>query len=85
MKLTRTFKDLLKAPGSKDTVLLVNDMEARKLEIKETQKMLQEALKQHDKAIAKTYKQLRNLLTGDMQSQWDCVSREKHERDLWAK
>jgi hypothetical protein len=42
VKLTRTFNILLKAAGSKDTVLLDDDVEARKLEIKETQKMLQE-------------------------------------------
>ena len=46
--------------------------------------MLQEAQKAHDKAIAKSYKQLRNLLSGDAQSQWDCICREMHERDLWA-
>jgi hypothetical protein len=43
VKLTGMFKILLKAAGSKDTVLLDDDMEARKLEIKEMQKMLQEA------------------------------------------
>jgi hypothetical protein len=78
------FKDLLRAAGSKDTVVLDDDVEARKFEIKETQKMLQEAQKQHDEAIAKMYKLLRNLLSGDPQSQWDCVSREMLERDLWA-
>ncbi len=29
------------------------------------------------------YKQLRNLLSGDAQSQWDPVCRKMHERDLW--
>jgi hypothetical protein len=46
--------------------------------------MLQEAQKAHDKAIAKTYKQLRNLLSGDAQSQWDHVCRETHNCDLWV-
>ncbi len=46
--------------------------------------MLQEAQKAHDKAIAKSYKQLRNLLSCNAQSQWDCICREMHERDLWA-
>ncbi len=69
VKLTGMFKDLLKAAGSKDTVLLNDDMEARKLEIEEMQKMLQETQKQRDKAITKTYEQLRNLLSGDPQSQ----------------
>jgi hypothetical protein len=42
---------------------------ARKVEIEQTQQMLQEAQKAHDKAITKTYKKLRNLLPGDAQSQ----------------
>jgi hypothetical protein len=46
--------------------------------------MLQEAQKAHDKAITESYEQLRNLLSGDAQSQWDCVCRKMHERDLWA-
>ncbi len=46
--------------------------------------MLQVAQKAHDKAITKTYKQLRSLLSGDAQSQWDCLCREMHERNLWA-
>jgi hypothetical protein len=83
VKLTGLFKDLLKAAGSKDTVLLDNDMEACKLEIKETQEMLQESQKQHNEATAKTYKLLRNLLSGDPQSQLDCVSCKMHERDSW--
>jgi hypothetical protein len=82
VKLTGTFKDLLRASGSKDTVLLDDDVEVNKLEIKETQKMLQE--EQHDKAITKTYKLLRNLLSSDLQSQWDCISRKMHKCDSWA-
>jgi hypothetical protein len=81
---TRMFKILPKAAGSKDTVSLDNNVEVHKLEIKETKKMLQEAQKQHNEAIAKTYKQLRNLLSGDPQSQWDCVCCKMHECDLWA-
>jgi hypothetical protein len=54
VKLTGMFQDLLKAAWSKDTVLLDDDVEACKLEIKEAQKMLQEAHKKHNKAIAKT-------------------------------
>jgi hypothetical protein len=38
VKLTRTFKDLLKANGSKETVSSNDDVEAHKLEIKETQR-----------------------------------------------
>ncbi len=46
--------------------------------------MLQEAQKAHDKAIAELYEQLRNLLSGNAQSQWDCICHEMHERDSWA-
>jgi hypothetical protein len=46
--------------------------------------MLQEAQKAHNKAIAKTYEQLRNLLSGDTQSHRDCVCREMHKRDSGA-
>ncbi len=60
------------------------DITARKVEIEQTSQMLQEAQKAQDKAIAKTYKQLRNLPSGDAQSQWDCICREMHEHDLWA-
>ncbi len=44
------------------------DIMACKVEIEQTSQMLQEAQKAHDKAIAKTYEQLRNLLSGDAQS-----------------
>ncbi len=46
--------------------------------------MLREAQKAHDKAIAMLYEQLRNLLSGNAQSQWDCVCCEMHEQDSWA-
>ncbi len=46
--------------------------------------MLQEAQKAHDKAIAKSYEQLRNLLSGNAQSQLDCVCHKMHECDSWA-
>jgi hypothetical protein len=60
------------------------DITARKVEIEQTSQMLQEAQNAHDKAIAESYKQLRNLLSGNAQSQWDWVCREMHEHDLWA-
>jgi hypothetical protein len=60
------------------------DVTAHKVEIEQTQQMLQEAQKAHNKAIAKTYEQLRNLLSGDVQSQWGCVCHEMHKRDSWA-
>ncbi len=46
--------------------------------------MLQEAQNAQDKAIAETYKQLRNLLSGNAQSQWDCVCCKMHELNSWA-
>ncbi len=70
--------------GSQETVSTSVDVTARKVEIEQTQQMLQESQKAHNKAITKSYKQLRNLLSGDAQSQWDCVCRKMHERDLWA-
>jgi hypothetical protein len=46
--------------------------------------MLQEAQKAHDMAIVKLYKQSRNLLSGNAQSQWDCICRNMHKHDSWA-
>jgi hypothetical protein len=57
---------------------------AHKVEIEQTQQMLQESQKAYGKAIAKRYKQLRNLVSGDAQSQWDRICREMHKRDSWA-
>ncbi len=56
------------------------------MEIEQTQQMLQEAQKAHDKAIAESYEQLRNLLSGNTQSQWqwDCICRKMNECDWWA-
>jgi hypothetical protein len=82
-KLARTLEKLLEAVGTK-SVIPKDEMESHKLEIRQTQAMLQEAQKTHTKAIAKTYKLLRIFLSGDTQYQWDCVCREMHERDLWA-
>ncbi len=46
--------------------------------------MLKEAREKHDEAVAKMYKLLRNLLSGDLQTQWDLICCKMHERDLWA-
>ncbi len=43
------------------------------VEIVHTKEMLKGAWKALDKAVAKTYKLLRNLLSGDAQSQRNCV------------
>ncbi len=64
--VSKTLKNLIKAAGSKDTVLLDVDVEACKVEIEQTQQMLQESQKQHDEAITKTYEQLRSLLSSDL-------------------
>ncbi len=47
------------------------DVAACKVEIEQTSQMLQEFQQAHDKAIAESYEQLRSLLSGDAQSQWD--------------
>jgi hypothetical protein len=84
VKQSKALKNLQEASESRDTVLMSIDIMARKVEIEQTSSMLQEAQKAHDKAIAESYEQLRNLLSGDAQSQWDCVCHEIHEHDLWA-
>jgi hypothetical protein len=61
-------KNLLKAAGSKDIVSSDVDVQARKVEIEQTQQMLQEFQKTHKEAISKAYEQLRNFLYGDLQS-----------------
>jgi hypothetical protein len=81
---SEVLKNLQEAAGSRENVLTSIDVMARKVEIKQTQQMLQESQKAHDKAIAKTCKQLRNLLSSDAQSQWDHICREMHVRDSWA-
>jgi hypothetical protein len=81
---SEALKNLQEATESQDTVLTTVDVTAHKVEIEQTQQMLQEAQKAHDKAIAKPYEQLRNLLFGNAQSQCDRVCRKMHERDSWA-
>jgi hypothetical protein len=83
-KRSEALKNLQEAMESWDTVSTSVDVMTCKVEIEQTQQMLQEAQKAHDKAIAELYKQLRNLLSGNAQSQWDCVCRKMHKRDLWA-
>jgi hypothetical protein len=84
VKLSGTLKNPLKDDGSKTTVLLDVDVESRKVETEQTQQILQETQKTQDEAIAKTYKLLRNLLTGDVQTRLDHVCRKMHEHDWWA-
>jgi hypothetical protein len=84
VRRSEALKNLQEAAESQDTVSTTVDVTARKLEIEQTQQMLQEAQKAHDKAIAESYEQLRNLLSSNTQSQRDRICREMHERDLWA-
>ncbi len=60
VKWSEALKNLQEAAGSQDTVLTTVDVTARKMEIEQTQQMLQEAQKTHNKAITKLYEQLRN-------------------------
>ncbi len=84
VRRSEVLKNLQEAVGSRDTILMSVDVQACKVEIEQTVQMLQESQKAHDKGIAETYEQLRNLLTSDAQSQWDRVCRKMHERDSWA-
>ncbi len=84
MKRSKALKNLQEALESRDTVLMSIDVMAHKVEIEQTSSMLQEAQKAHNKAITESYEQLRNLLSGDAQSQWDRVCREMHKNDSWA-
>jgi hypothetical protein len=83
VRRSEVLKNLQEATESRDTISTTVDVTARKVEIEQTHQMLQEAQKAHNKAIAKSYKQLRNLLSGDVQSEWDRVCRNMHERDSW--
>jgi hypothetical protein len=84
VRQSKALKNLQEAAESRDTVSTTVDVMARKVEIEQTQQMLQEAQKAHNKAIAELYAQLRNLLSSNAQSQWDCICRKMHERDSWA-
>ena len=55
VKQSKVLKNLLEATGSKDTDSSDVDVEDCKVEIEQTQQMLQESQKQQDKAIAKKY------------------------------
>ncbi len=64
VRRSEALKNLQEAADSRDTVSTTVDVMARKVEIEQTQtqQMLQEAQKAHDKAIAKSHKQLRNAV-----------------------
>ncbi len=84
VRRSEALKNLQEAAESQDTVSMTVDVMNRKVEIEQTQQMLQEAQEAHDKALTKLYEQLRNLLSGNTQSQWDCVCCEMHKCDSWA-
>jgi hypothetical protein len=69
VRWSEALKNLQEAAISRDTVSATVDVTAHKVEIEKTPQMLQEAQKAHNKAIAESYEQLRNLLSGDAQSQ----------------
>ncbi len=82
-KLAGTLENLQKPTGPKGATSK-EDQVSCKVEIVHTQEMFKEAWKAHDKAIAKTYKLLRNLLSSHQQSQWDWVCCKMHKHDSWA-
>ncbi len=84
VRQSEVLKNLQEAAESRDTVSTSVDVQVCKVEIEQMVQMLQESQKAHDKAIAETYRQLRNLLSGDAQSQWDRVCRKMHVHDSWA-
>jgi hypothetical protein len=84
VRWSEALKNLQEAAGSRDTISTSVDVQARKVEIEQTVQMLQESQKAHNKAIAKMYEQLRNLLSGNEESQCDRVCCEMHEHDSWA-
>jgi hypothetical protein len=55
VRQSESLKNLLEAAGSKDTVLANVVVQDHKVENEQTQQMLQEAQKAHNKAIAETY------------------------------
>jgi hypothetical protein len=83
-KQQEALKILQEALESRDTILTSVDVTACKVEIEQTTQMLQESQRAHNKAIAKLYEQLRNLLSGDPVSQWDRICRKMHKNDSWA-
>ncbi len=80
VRRSEALKNLQEAAESQDTISTSADVTACKVEIEQTTQILQEAQKAHNKAIAKSYEQLRNLLSGNAQSQWDRVCREMHKQ-----
>ncbi len=61
VKWSEVLKNLQEAAESRDAISTTTvDVTARKVGIEQTQQMLQEAQKAHNKAIAESYEKLRN-------------------------
>jgi hypothetical protein len=69
LRQSKILKNLLEAAGLRYTVLMDVDITACKVEIEQTQQLLQDFQKAHDKAITIVYKQLQILLFSNLQSQ----------------
>jgi len=78
LRQSKMLNNLLESAGSQDPVSTTVDVTACKVDIEQTQQLLQDFQEAHDKAIAKVYEQLQ------AQVQWGSVCREMHERDSWA-
>jgi hypothetical protein len=76
-RVSTVLKDLRQREGSEEP-------NALKAEREQSLEIFEKAKKEHDVAVASTYELLRNLLSGDAQTQWDRIDREMHERDSWA-
>jgi len=70
-------EDLRKREGSEEP-------NALKAEREQSLEMFKKVKKEYDTAVASTYELLRNLLSGDAQTQWDRIDREMHECDSWT-
>jgi hypothetical protein len=66
VRQSKTLKNLLEALVLRDTVSTDVDIQAHKVEIEQTQQMLQEAQKAHKESTAKVYEQLRSLLSSNL-------------------
>ncbi len=71
-KQAMTLGELEKSIGPKG-LSSKEDQEARRVELKQIQEMLEAAKKEHNEAAAKTYELLRNLLSGNPQTQQNWI------------
>ena len=76
-KVSAVLEDLRQREGSEDH-------DALEVEREQSLVIFKKAKKEHNTTIALMYELIRNLLPSDAQTQWECIDREMHERDLWA-